>query len=81
MQTGTQRLCPDGSGAGSSGDAGSGGASGDCDNGVLVPDEEATTNLTIQLDPPDQLIVSDYIHIDVATYPANYSCLGGLSVL
>lgn len=57
-----RRLCPDGSGV-SNGDPGSGyvsgdgSANGDCDNSLLVPDED-DNNTSSQLDPPDQLTVS-----------------------
>lgn len=57
------RACPGGSGD-SSGD-GSGG-SGDCDNGMLVPDNN---NQTSQFDPPDQLTVSE-----VKSYNHVYMC-------
>ena len=56
----TRRRCPGGSGLGSEESSGfdsSGASSGDCDNGMLLPDGGAT-NQTSQLDPPDQLIVS-----------------------
>lgn len=61
--TPTQRpRCPGGSGLGSgdsSGYGASGISSGDCDNGMLLPEEGGATNQTTQLDPPDQLIVSN----------------------
>ena len=55
--TGSKQACPGGSGVGGDFMSGDGSAtgSGDCDNGMLTPDN----NQTSQFDPPDQITVSE----------------------
>lgn len=54
--TGSKQACPGGSGVGGDFTSGDGSGSGDCDNGMLTPDDN---NQTSQFDPPDQITVSE----------------------
>ena len=77
--TRTQPRCPGGSGLGSGDSSGlgsSGAASGDCDNGVLLPEGGGATNQTTQLDPPDQLIVSNSSNYYLSVLPRPFQHSG-----